>query len=85
MADKYTTSKLIADIVATVGVISLFIYVGLALVGLFGASLAAVTSMWFGLYSFVVLMSATKLYGKSTLEAVKKAGARISEGVGGQR
>lgn len=59
-----------ADVIAAVVVLSLVAFVALALTGFYGASLAAVTLPWYTLYAFVVVMSATKLYGKSVYRVV---------------
>lgn len=64
----------LADIVAAILVTSLALFVGLSVVSAAGASLVAIPPTWFGLYAFVVVMSATKLYGKKIYEAVKGAG-----------
>lgn len=64
----------LADIVAAIVVLSLALFVGLSILAAWGASLGAVPATWFGLYAFVVLMSATKLYGKKIYEAVKSVG-----------
>lgn len=69
-----TTIKALADFVAAAVVMSLVLFAGLAITGLFGASLGAVGATWFGLYAFIVLMSATKLYGKKIYDSVKGLG-----------
>lgn len=63
--------ELIADGIAALFVLSLPGFIGLTIVGLFGATLMPINATWFGLYAFVTLMSATKLYGKSVYNAVK--------------
>lgn len=69
--------KLIPDLIAALVVLSFVAYIGLAILGVFGTSLAAVTAGWMALYSTVVLMSAVKLYGKKTLETVRNAGGQL--------
>lgn len=64
----------LADSVAAVTVLSISLFIGLAVLGIAGATLSGIGATWFALYSFVVLMSATKLYGKSVYDAVKGAG-----------
>jgi fatty-acid desaturase len=64
----------LADIIAAAVLLSLIAFAGLAITGILGASLGAVGTTWFALYSLIVVMSATKLYGKSVYEAVKGAG-----------
>lgn len=64
----------LADITSAVVLLSLLLFTGMAIVGIGGATLEAVGATWFALYSIIVVMSATKLYGKSVYEAVKSAG-----------
>jgi len=64
----------LADSIAAIVVISVVLFVGLAVGNVFGATLTGISATWFGLYSFIVLMSATKLYGKSVYDAVKGVG-----------
>jgi len=64
----------LADSVAALVVLSIVLFVGLVIVGAFGATFAEVGATWFGLYAFIALMSATKLYGKSIYDAVKSVG-----------
>lgn len=68
---------LIPDLIAALVVLSFVGYVGLAVLGVFGTSLAAISAGWMALYSTVVLMSAVKLYGKETLTAVRNAGGKL--------
>jgi len=65
----------LADVIAAVVLLSLLVFIGLAIVGTITATLEAVGTTWFALYSLIVVMSATKLYGKSVYEAVKGAGS----------
>jgi len=69
--------KIVPDLIAALVVVTFIGYVGLAITGLFGTSLAAMTAVWMTLYATVVLMSAVKLYGKGPLEAVRNAGGKI--------
>lgn len=65
----------LADVIAAVVLLSLLVFVGLAIVGTITATLESVGATWFALYSLIVVMSATKLYGKSVYSAVKGAGS----------
>lgn len=64
----------LADSIAALTVISVSVFIGLIILGIGGATFTNIGATWFGLYSFVVLMSATKLYGKSVYDAVKGVG-----------
>lgn len=74
MSNGNTRWDKLADSIAAVVVVSVPLFIGLSALGIFGTTLTGVTATWFGLYSFVVLMSATKLYGKSVYDAVKGVG-----------
>jgi uncharacterized integral membrane protein len=65
----------LADIIAAVVLLSLILFIGLAIIGTTTATLKSVGATWFALYSLIVVMSATKLYGKSVYSAVKGAGS----------
>lgn len=69
--------KTIPDVIAALVIVTFVGYIGLAITGVVGTSLAAVSAGWMALYSTVVLMSAVKLYGKKTLEAVRNAGGQL--------
>ena len=64
----------LADSIAAAVVLSVVAVVLLVVLGAGGASFSGVSASLFGLYAFVTLMSATKLYGKSVYEAVKGVG-----------
>lgn len=64
----------LADGIAALVFLSLIAFVALGILGV-GVGLSAVGATWFALYSLIVIMSATKLYGKSVYEAVKGAGS----------
>lgn len=61
----------LADIMAAIVVGSIVVFAGMAITGVFGANLSAVGATWLGLYGFIVIMSATKLYGRKIYNAVK--------------
>lgn len=65
------------DVIAGIVLLTFVGYVGCAILGLFGATLTAISAGWMALYSTVVLMSAVKLYGKKTLTAVRNAGGKL--------
>jgi fatty-acid desaturase len=72
--DDTKRHRLIAESIAATVILSVVLFVGLVIVGAFGATFAGVGATWFGLYAFIVLMSATKLYGTGIYEAVKGMG-----------
>lgn len=63
----------LADTTAAIITLSLAAFIGLSLLGI-ATPLTAIPVTWFGLYGFIVLMSATKLYGKAVYESVKSVG-----------
>jgi len=67
----------IAEGVAATAILSMVLYVGLVVVGFAGATFSAVGGFALGIYSFLLLMSATKLYGKGVLKAAKDAGGKL--------
>jgi small neutral amino acid transporter SnatA (MarC family) len=75
--DKQKRHSAIAEVVAATTILSMVLYVGLVVVGFLGASFAAVGGFALGIYSFLLLMSATKLYGKGVLKAAKDAGGQL--------
>lgn len=75
------SKHMLADSVASIVVLSVAGFILLSMLGVFGATFNNVGATWFGLYAFVVLMSSTKLYGKSVYDAVKG----IGKGLIGQR
>lgn len=66
--------NILADCIAGIVVLSIVAYTGAIIVGVYGASAASITGAWFGLYAFILTMSATKLYGKNILKTVKESG-----------
>lgn len=75
MNEKSKHLHKLADIIASVILISLVLFIGLSVTSMFGSSLTEIGPTWFGLYALITVMSATKLYGKSVYEAVKGAGS----------
>lgn len=69
--------RIIAEVVAAVTILSMVLYTGLVVVGFAGATFAAVGGFALGIYSFILLMSATKLYGRGVLKAAKDAGGQV--------
>jgi len=69
----------VPDAIAALVLLTLVGYIGLGVIGFAGASLSSVSAVWMTLYATVVLMSAVKLYGKKTLEAVRNAGGKLVE------
>jgi len=69
--------KIIAEVVAAVTILSMVLYTGLVVVGFAGATFAAVSGFALAIYSFILLMSATKLYGRGVLKAAKDAGGQL--------
>lgn len=66
-----------ADVIASIVVLSLIAYITIVLLGVNRGTLDDVGLTWFGIYSFLLLMSATKLYGRAVYNAVKRIGAGI--------
>ena len=71
MTNVNNTIKLIADFVAALVIVSLVVFLAISILGIGGANLSSVGAIWFGLYAFIMLMSATKLYGKKIYDATK--------------
>lgn len=67
----------LADIVAAILLVSFASYIGLSILAIAGASLQRVGPVWIGLYGFLLLMSATKLYGAGVYNAVKSIGGQL--------
>jgi hypothetical protein len=65
---------ILANVVASFVIISFSIYIGLAITNTFGAGLADIHVVWTGVYTFILIMSATKLYGTAIYNAVKAMG-----------
>lgn len=65
------------NLIASVVVLSLVAYIGLAITSTLGTSLSAVGASWFALYAMVVIMSAIKLYGKGVYNAVRGLGNSV--------
>ena len=74
MTSTDTILKILADSIASLVILSLVAFLSASILGISGASLSAVGATWFGLYTFVVLMSATKLYGKKIYNVIKRIG-----------
>lgn len=66
--------KALSDTIASIVILSLVAYIGLATLGVYEATLENIGISWFGLYSFIVIMSATKLYGRGVYNTVKDLG-----------
>lgn len=81
----YSLAEKIPDVIAALVVITFVSYIGAAIFSFAGASLAAVGATWYMLYSFVVLMSAVKLYGKGVFNAVKDSGSTLLKATGQNR
>ena len=73
MKNLLSSAPSFGKFVSGIVVLSLVVYIGLPIFGIYSASLEGVGATWFGLYSLVVVMSATKLYGKSVYKAVQGA------------
>ena len=76
MTDK--RHSIIAESIAAIILLSFVAYIGAAIFGLLGAGLAAVTAPWFTVYTLIVVMSGTKLYGKNVLNAAKRITTRFA-------
>lgn len=63
-----------ADIVSSIVVLSVVGFILLSLLDVRGATLEDISATWYAIYSFVLLMSATKLYGEGVYNAVKSVG-----------
>jgi len=76
MRKKFRSAHLhwLADIIAATVILSVVAIITIVVMGFNDGGLQPVTASFFGLYAFVVLMSCTKLYGKSVYEAVKSVG-----------
>lgn len=64
----------LANVVASFVIVSFCLYVGLAVTNTLGAQLDRVGVVWVGVYTFILIMSATKLYGTGVYNAVKAIG-----------
>ena len=69
--------RLIAEVVASISILSMVVYVGLVILGISGATFAGIGGVALGLYAFLLLMGATKLYGVGVLKAVKDTGGKF--------
>lgn len=66
--------EIYANVVAGFVILSFSMYIGLAVLGVYGAQLDRVGPVWIGVYTFILIMSATKLYGTGVYNAVKAIG-----------
>lgn len=64
----------LADITASLVILSLVAFIAAALIGVYEATFSNVGLSWYGLYAFIVIMSATKLYGRGVYNTVKDLG-----------
>lgn len=74
-----TGERLLADGVAAIVVVSLPLFIFMLLVSFAGAAASAVGVVWMTTYTLILVMSATRLFGKGILRSARDVVFRMRE------